>query len=106
MRSPRRCSLDYFLVTERPGPSWDRSRPRRQQDGWEEHAAFIDGLTEQGVIVLGGPLGDPDDGPALLVVAAESEDAARARLAEDPWLDTILQVESVQPWSIWIGSLA
>jgi uncharacterized protein YciI len=99
-------TLEYFLVTELPGPSWDHSRPRREQEGWEKHAAFVDRLGEQGVVVLGGPLGDPDFGPALLVFAAESEDDVRAHLSEDPWVDTILRVEDVQRWSIWIGSPA
>jgi hypothetical protein len=98
--------MSYFLVTELPGPKWDRSRPRREQDGWDEHAAFVDGLAEQDVVVLGGPLGDPDYGPALLVFAAEREDEVRKRLADDPWMHTILTVESIQRWSIWIGSLA
>ena len=97
--------MSYFLVTELPGPTWDRTRPRREQDGWDHHAAFIDSLAEQGAIVVGGPLGDPDFGPALLVFAAESEDKVRKRLADDPWRDTILTVESIQRWSIWIGSL-
>ena len=101
-----RRRLDHFLVTELPGPNWDPSRPRREQDGWDEHAAFVDGLAEQGVVVLGGPLGDPDFGPALLVLAAESEDEVHSHLSEDPWSNTILRVESVQRWSIWIGSLA
>ncbi len=57
------------------------------------------------MIVLGGPLGDPDFGPALLVFAAESESEVHARLSDDPWLNTILRVENVQRWSIWIGSL-
>ena len=106
MGSRRRSGLDYFLVTEIPGPSWDRSRPRRDQEGWDEHAAFVDGLAEQGVIVLGGPVGDPDFGPALLVFAAENEDAVQTHLSEDPWFNTVLEVEEVQPWSIWTGSLA
>ena len=97
--------MSYFLVTELPGPTWDRSRPRREQDGWDQHAAFIDSLAEQGAIVVGGPLGDPDFGPSLLVFVAESEDEVRKRLADDPWIDTILTVESIQRWSIWIGSL-
>ena len=67
--------------------------------------AFIDGLAEQGVIVLGGPVGDPDFGPALLILAAESEDEVYTHLSEDPWLNTTLRVENVQRWSIWIGSL-
>src|SRR5438105_14916261 len=94
---------DSFLVTEVPGPQWDRARPRREQDGWDEHASFVDALVSEGLVVLGGPLGDPDFGPALLVFHAESEDEIRRRLADDPWLDTILTVESIQRWSIWVG---
>lgn len=97
--------MSYFLVTQLPGPKWDRSRPRREQDGWDEHAAYVDGLAEQGVVVLGGPLGEPDYGPALLVFEAKSEDEIRTHLADDPWTDTILTVETIQPWTIWIGSL-
>jgi uncharacterized protein YciI len=95
----------YFLVTELPGPAWDPSRPRRAQDGWDEHAVFVDGLAEEGTVVLGGPLGDPDYGPALLVWRAESEDEIRQRLADDPWMGTILTIESIQPWTIWVGTL-
>ena len=98
--------LSYFLVTQLPGPKWDRSRPRREQHGWDEHAAYVDGLAERGVIVLGGPLGKPDYGPALLVFAAKSEDEIRRHLADDPWMNTILTVETIEPWTIWIGSLA
>ena len=97
--------MSHFLVTEVPGPDWDPARPRRQQDGWDEHAAFVDGLAAEGLVVVGGPLGDPDHGPALLVFAATGEDEVRKRLADDPWMDTILKVESIQPWSIWVGTL-
>jgi uncharacterized protein YciI len=97
--------LQHFLVTEAPGPEWDRSKPRREQPGWDAHAAFVDSLADQGVVVLGGPLGDPDYGPALLVVAAENEDEVRKHLADDPWIGTILTIESIEPWSIWIGAL-
>ena len=93
---------DYFLVKHVPGPAWDQSRSRREQDGWDEHAAFMDGLTAEGFIVLGGPVGAGDGDYALLVVDAESEAAIRARLAADPWEDTILQTESVEPWSVWL----
>jgi uncharacterized protein YciI len=95
-----------FVVTQVPGPEWDHARPRRAQDGWGEHAAFVDGLAADGVVVLGGPLGNPEVGPALLVVRAESEEEVRRRLADDPWMETILTVESVEPWSIWVGTLA
>ena len=28
------------------------------------------------------------------------------RLTDDPWMDTILTVESIQRWSIWVGRLS
>jgi uncharacterized protein YciI len=93
---------DYFLVKHAPGPDWDHSRLRREQDGWDEHAAFMDALAAEGLIVLGGPVGAGDGDYALLVFAVESEAAVRACLAADPWEDTILRTESVEPWSVWL----
>jgi len=69
-----------FAVTMVHGPHWDRSRPIRGQDGWNEHAAFMDGLVDDGLIILGGPLGDGQQGALLLAEAAgEREIAARPR---------------------------
>jgi hypothetical protein len=39
------------------------------------------------------------------VVAAGSEEDVRKRLADDPCLGTILDIDSVQRWSIWIGTV-
>jgi uncharacterized protein YciI len=93
---------DYFLVERGKGPAWDHSRPRREQDGWDEHAAFMDGLAEEGFIVLGGPAGEGDGDNAVLVVEAEDEATVRARLAEDPWPLDLLTIESVRRWSVWL----
>jgi catechol 2,3-dioxygenase-like lactoylglutathione lyase family enzyme/uncharacterized protein YciI len=96
---------DYYLVELARGPTWDHSRRRREQAGWDEHAAFMDGLTDEGFVVLGGPVGDEDE-DALLVVHAESETAVRARLADDPWADSVLTVARVRPWSVWLRTEA
>jgi uncharacterized protein YciI len=93
---------DYFLVRETCGPAWDRSRPRREQDGWGEHAAFMDALLDDGFVFLGGPIGDVNAGDPLLVVEADDEAAVRARLAEDPWMDTVLTIRSIEPWTVWL----
>jgi uncharacterized protein YciI len=93
---------DYFLVEQGRGPAWDSSRRRREQAGWDEHAAFMDELADEGVVVLGGPTGEDDGETVLLVVDAESESAIRARLAEDPWANAMLTIESVRPWSVWL----
>lgn len=75
---------------------------RREQAGWEKHAAFMDALAEEGVILLGGPVGAGDGDDALLVVKLESEQAIRARLADDPWIDEVLTIKSVEPWKVWL----
>jgi uncharacterized protein YciI len=91
--------MGYFVVTEERGPSWDPSRPRRGQDGWDAHAAFMDRLVDEGFVVLGGPVGDGVR--VLLVMEAESERQVEARLADDPWMSMeVLRVASVEPWEI------
>jgi hypothetical protein len=47
-----------FAVTLMHGAGWDTGRPIRSQAGWNEHAAFMDGLVEDGFLVVGGPAAD------------------------------------------------
>jgi uncharacterized protein YciI len=93
--------VSFFVLTEVAGPSWDASRTRRDQDGWDEHAAFMDRLVDDGFVVLGGPIGDGER--VLLVIEAEDERAVRARLAEDPWLqDGLLKIAVIESWAVWL----
>jgi uncharacterized protein YciI len=87
-------------VRRAKGPSWDHSRLRREQEGWDEHAEFMDRLVEEGFVLLGGPLGAGDGEDAVNVVQAESEDEVRARLAEDPWGEDMLATKSIELWTI------
>jgi uncharacterized protein YciI len=90
---------DLWVVRLERGGPWDWSRGLREQDGWDEHAAFMDGLVEEGVILLGGPL--EGDRETLQVVAAPSEEAVRTRFAEDIWAENgMLSVKSVERWTI------
>jgi hypothetical protein len=41
-----------------------------------------------------------DENRVVHAVEAESEDAVRERLALDPWSETHLVVESIEPWTI------
>jgi hypothetical protein len=38
------------------------------------------------------------------VMAAENETELRRRLATDPWADSVLAIESVEPWVVWLGA--
>ena len=63
----------------------------------------MDALVEDGFIVLGGPIGEGDEGDnTLLVVDAVEEATVRARLREDPWPEEMLTIESIRPWTVWL----
>ena len=88
----------FLVVLRRSGPEYDHSKPLEQQSGWEEHAAFMDGLVEDGFIVLGGVLAD--ELRTAHAVEAGSEEEIRERLAEDPWSGSHLVVDSIDGWTI------
>jgi uncharacterized protein YciI len=92
----------FLVLLRRSGPEWDRSRPMEEQSDWPAHAAFMDGLVDAGFIVLGGPLADEER--VVHVVEADSEDEIRATLARDPWSETHLLVDTIDPWTIRLDS--
>ncbi len=90
-----------FALTLVHGLGWDDSRAIREQDGWDEHAAFMDSLVADGFIVLGGPLGA--GARTLHLVRAGDEAEIRARVAGDPWAGAgLVRVGSVEPWALWL----
>jgi uncharacterized protein YciI len=92
-----------FAVTLAHGPGWDASRPIRSQDGWDEHAAFMDGLVADGFLIIGGPLGNGDR--TLHLIQAPGEPEIRSRLADDPWASAgLLEVGTIEPWALWLDS--
>lgn len=91
-----------FAVTNSRGESWDAGKQLRSQQQWDEHAAFMDRLAEDGFVVLGGPL---NNGKALLIIDAADENEIRATLAQDPWHRSgILELESIKEWTILLQS--
>jgi uncharacterized protein YciI len=88
----------YLVVLRREGPEWDPSRPLEEQSGWPAHAAFMDGLVDDGTVVLGGPLAD--EIRTVHAIEAESEESIRATLARDPWSGSHLVIGSIDPWMI------
>lgn len=71
---------------------------------WDQHARFMDDLTERGIVVLGGPLEGTEE--VLLIMRARSEEEIVRTLSEDPWsgLD-LLRVKSIAPWNLRLGRL-
>ncbi len=93
--------MTNFALTLIHGPGWDESLGIREQAGWTEHAAFMDGLVADGLILLGGPIGDGHK--TLHLVDARDEGEVRRRLAEDPWARAgLLDIATIQPWALWL----
>jgi uncharacterized protein YciI len=61
----------------------------------------MDGLVDDGFIILGGPVGDGQQ--TLHAVEAADEDEIRTQLARDPWASAgLLQVGPIEPWALWL----
>jgi len=97
-----------LFVADRPaGAEWVPGLGARDQPLWDEHAAFMDELFERGVVALGGPF--EDGSGALVVLRAESADAARELLAGDPWCNggrDIQGIGTLRPWTVFLDSWA
>lgn len=93
------ASRSLYLVAYGPGPEWAPAKERREQDGWDAHAEFMDGLSDQGIVVVGGPL---DERRALLVMQHVDEQTLRALLDQDPWVNRILTIERLERWALWL----
>lgn len=101
----RRLSVmkNTFVAISSAGPNRDLSKGTRGQPFWDEHAAFIDQLVDDGFILMGGPF--VDEGGSLLILNAEDENEVREKLKNDPWAaHGILKLESVKRWQIFIDA--
>jgi uncharacterized protein YciI len=92
-----------FAVINTRGAAYRHGRPMEEQESWRPHADFMNALVAEGLVLLGGPLEEPD---VLLIMRAASADDIRARLAPDPWHRMgLLTIKSISPWTLRLGTL-
>ena len=95
-------TLAVFL---RPGSRWNSNLPVRAQAYWDEHARFMDALFEAGTVLLAGPFADGSG--SMVILRAESVEAARAIFREDPWeRRDVLVASEVKEWTIFLDARA
>jgi uncharacterized protein YciI len=92
-----------FAVLRSRGPKWEEGKPLEQQADWPAHAAFMEALHDEGVVLLVGPLQGTSD--ALVIMRAGSDDEVAARLAPDPWTNSLLTTKQISRWHLRLGSL-
>ena len=92
-----------IAVFLRHGSRWIPVLPVRKQAYWDEHARFMDALFDSGDVILAGPFAD--DSGSLVILAAESVEAARAIFQDDPWAhQDILLIDQVKEWTIFLDA--
>lgn len=93
-------TIAVFLV---PGSHWNPDLPVRQQAYWDEHASFMDALFKAGAVILGGPFAHGSG--SMVMLKAESVEAARAIFREDPWTrQDVLVAGEVKEWTIFLDA--
>jgi uncharacterized protein YciI len=93
------------VVRFRAGPTWSDRGPPESQPGWDEHAAFVDGLVERGTMVMGGPLSD-HTGSIILLEGVAAEEVP-ALLAADPFVENgVFVLDEVLDWTIYVDELS
>lgn len=91
--------MSYFSVVRSAGPAWIDGGIAAQS-GVDDHAAFMNGLADEGFVLFAGPLAGTESGRlrALFILNADSEHEIRRRLADDPWvLSERLEITASSP---------
>ena len=99
--------MSLFAVTREAGPGWTSGKGAFEQPAVNDHAAFMNDLANEGVLLFAGPLAgsEHDRIRVLLIADAESETVINQRLADDPWVLTQqLVTTSVEPWTLFVGA--
>jgi uncharacterized protein YciI len=99
--------MKLFAVTRTAGPAWTDGKGAFEQPAVNNHAAFMNGLADEGVVLFAGPLAgsEHDRIRVLLIACAASEADIHLRLADDPWESTQRVVTTnVEPWELFVGA--
>src|SRR5262249_1987997 len=82
-----------------PGPGWRGGKTSREQPCWSEHAACMDKLFDEGVVVLGGPFADEIH--LLVIVDASNQETTQALFEHDPFMiHRIVHIHGIHEWLI------
>ena len=98
--------MTLFAMVNEQGPNWDPARPMREQNGWKEHAAFMNALVDDHLVALGGPFHKGPQHRAMLILRSDDEKTLISRLEQDPWVRSgVLRLGELLPWEILLGEL-
>lgn len=93
--------MHYLLFYEKTSDHADREKPLMGA-----HRAHLDAAVRRGELLLGGSLGNPDNGSAVLVFDAPSAVVAEEFAKGDPYVvDGLVNRWHVRPWTTVVGTM-
>ena len=98
--------MSYFTVLREAGTTW-RDGGIASQPAMDEHAAFMNALADEGLVLFAGPLAGTEAGllHAQLIINAGNEAEIRRRLTDDPWsISQQLKITSIESWNVFVGA--
>jgi uncharacterized protein YciI len=91
------ASPPLYAVQIRVGPKWDSSKAPHEQALFKEHSANLKRLRDAGHLVMGARYSDI----GLIILAAESETAARAMIDADPSIAAGTFMYEIHPCNVF-----
>lgn len=74
----------FFLKLIPPRPTFSQDMTEAERAVMQEHVLYWKGLTEQGTVIVYGPVLDPNGGYGIGVIEAETEADVHRLIAGDP----------------------
>ena len=99
--------MSLFAATREAGPAWTAGRGAFEQAAVDDHAAFMNDLANDGVIVFAGPLAGSEAGRIRVLLIGDAADEAdlRHHLAQDPWeITDRIVTTTIEPWHLLVGA--
>ena len=99
--------MSLYAVTREAGPSWIDGKGAFEQPEVNDHAAFMNRLADEGLVLFAGPLAGSEHDRIRVLLIAEAADVAdvHRRLADDPWERARrIATTSVEPWLLLVGA--
>ncbi len=101
--------MSLFAVQREAGPAWTKGKGAFDQPGVNDHAAFMNGLADDGLVLAAGPLAGTESSRIRVLLIADADNQAQIaqRLAADPWeLMGRITTTTIEPWSLLVGALS
>lgn len=101
--------MTLFAVHREAGPAWLEGKGAFEQPGVSDHAAFMNDLAAEGMLLAAGPLAGSEAGQIRVLLIADATNAAELgeRLANDPWeRSEQITTALIEPWTLLVGAVS